>query len=459
MGTDVTDAPTRSILFHSVAVVTVDDSFAIHKRGWVRVEGTEIVGIGGGDPPAGAASKAAVTIDATGHCLMPGMINAHTHLFQTFFRGLGDDKSLLDWLREYIWPAASLMTADEAALAAMVGLIENIRSGATSVLDHQYIHPDAEIDDAVCRVAEQLGVRFLLARGWADRNYEPRLQETADQIHSRTDDVRARWHNAGNGRIRIELAPLIPWGCSDETMRSTVALSRSWGGGTHVHCAETKVEVDMSLEERGLRHVPWLDSLGVLGPDTQLVHSVWLDDDELDLIEARGASVVHCPTSNMYLASGVSRVPEMLARGIPVALASDGPGSNNRQDMFEALKTSVLLQKIHHLDPVIMQPEQALEMACRGGAAAMGLANEIGAIEVGRKADLVAVDLRSPFIAPVHRLASALVFNVTPRDVRHVIVDGDFVMRDAVLTRCDEQRVLAAAEDACDQLFRRAGIR
>jgi 5-methylthioadenosine/S-adenosylhomocysteine deaminase len=448
-----------SILIHSVGIVTVDDAFTIHQRGWVRVDGQRIVGVGSGDPPPGAAANANTVVDGTGHCVMPGMVNGHTHLFQTFFRGLGDDKSLLDWLRDYIWPAASLMTAEEAGLAAMVGLMENLRSGATSVMDHQYIHPDEEIDNVVCAAAEQLGVRFLLARGWADRNYEPRLQETPEQIHTRTNKVRARWHNAADGRIRIELAPLIPWGCSDETMKSTVELSRSWRGGTHIHCAETKVEVDMSLDERGMRHVPWLDSLGVLGPDTQLVHSVWLDDNELDLIAARGASVVHCPTSNMYLASGVPRIPEMLARGIPVALASDGPGSNNRQDMFEALKTSVLLQKVHHLDPMIMQPEQALTMACRGGATAMGLGSRIGAIEPGRYADLVMVDLRSPFVAPVHRLASALVFNVTPRDVRHVIVDGEFVIRDATLLGCDEQQVLATAESACDQLFKRAGLR
>lgn len=454
-----TPPTTGSILIHDVGIVTVDDSFTVHRRGWVRTEGSTIVGVGAGDPPSGMTTRADVSIDGSGHCVMPGMINAHTHLFQTFFRGLGDDKSLLDWLREYILPAASLMTAEEAGLAAMVGLMENLRSGATSVLDHQYVHPGGDIDDAVCRAAEQLGVRFLLARGWADRNYEPRLQETPVQIHTRTEQVRAQWHDAAEGRIRVELAPLIPWGCSDDTMRSTVAFSRSWGGGTHVHCAETKIEVDMSIEERGMRHVPWLESLGVLGPDTQLVHSVWLDDEELDLIAARGASVVHCPTSNMYLASGVARVPEMLARGIPVALASDGPGSNNRQDMFEALKTSVLLQKVHHLDPVIMQPEHALRMACRGGANAMGLGATVGAIEVGRKADLVLVDLRSPFVAPVHRLASALVFNVTPRDVRHVIVDGNFVVRDSVLTQCDEQQVLAAAEVACDRLFRRAGIR
>jgi 5-methylthioadenosine/S-adenosylhomocysteine deaminase len=448
-----------SILIHDVAIVTVDDEFTIHQRGWIQVEGRRIVGVGAGDPPASSSHSKTTVIDGTGHCVMPGMTNGHTHLFQTFFRGLGDDKSLLDWLREYIWPASSLMTAEEAGIAALVGLMENLRSGATSVMDHQYIHPDEEIDNAVCAAAEKLGVRFLLARGWADRNYEPRLQETPEQIHTRTNKVRDRWQNSASGRIRIELAPLIPWGCSDETMKSTVELSRSWQGGTHIHCAETKVEVEMSLEERGMRHVHWLDSLGVLGPDTQLVHSVWLDTDELDLIAARGASVVHCPTSNMYLAGGVARIPEMLARGIPVALASDGPGSNNRQDMFEALKTSVLLQKVHHLDPVIMQPEQALQMACRGGATAMGLADSIGAIEKGRYADLVMVDLRSPFVAPVHRLASALVFNVTPRDVRHVIVDGEFVIREGTLLNADEQQVLASAEVACDQLFKRAGLR
>ena len=448
-----------SVLIRDAAIVTVNNAFDVHRQGWVRVENDLIVGLGSGDPPAGATRSADVVIDGAGHGVMPGMTNGHTHLFQTLFRGLGDDKSLLDWLRDYIWPAASLMTAEEAGAAAALGIIENLRSGATSVMDHQYIHPDSSIDDRVCSAAEQLGVRFVLARGWADRNYEPRLQETPEQIRTRTDDVRSRWHGAANGRIRVELAPLIPWGCTDTTMRATVAQSRSWGGGTHIHCAETAVEVQMSMDERGMRHVAWLDSLGVLGPDTQLAHAVWLDDDELDLIAQRGANVVHCPTSNMYLASGVARIPEMLARGIAVSLASDGPGSNNRQDMFEALKLSVLLQKVHHLNPMILQPEDALRMACRGGSVAMGLADQIGMIAPGRKADLVVVDLRSPFVAPVHRVPSALVFNVTPRDVRHVLVDGRFTIRDGAFLLANEQQVLADAETACRNLFHRAGLR
>ena len=445
------------LLIRDAAIVTSDDAATVHDRGWVLVRGDVIEAVGAGDPPAGLG-HADGDIDGHGCAVMPGMVNGHTHLFQTFFRGLGDDKTLLDWLRDYIWPAASLMTAEEAAAAATIGLLENLRSGATTVIDHQYIHSDPAIDEAVCAAAERLGVRFVLARGWADRNYEPRLQETLDTVLDRTQQVADRWHGADHGRIRVETAPLIPWGCSDQATTSATAASRAWGGGMHIHCAETAVEVEMNLAERRMRHVTWLHSLGVLGPDTQLAHSIWLDDDELDLIAASGACVVHCPVSNMYLASGVARVPDMLRRGIPVALASDGPGSNNRQDMFEAMKLAVLLQKVHHLDPIILQPEDALRMATRAGARAAGLEASIGAIEPGRRADLVVVNLRSVFVAPVHRVVSSLVFNVTPRDVRDVVVDGRVLIRNGGFVDVDEQAELARAVALCWGLFRRAGF-
>ncbi len=444
-----------SLAILDASVVTSDDIGTIHPRGWVHVVGNRIVGVGAGDPPA-VVRRADVVLDGAGCAVMPGMVNAHTHLFQTLFRGLGDDKSLLEWLRDYIWPAASVMTVDEMAAAATIGIIENLRTGATTVIDHQYVHPGDGFDDAVCAAADRLGVRFLLARGWANRNYEPRLTESTDVVLERTAAVARRWHGAADGRIRVETAPLIPWGCSDNAIER--AYSASPSGGLHVHCAETAVEVEMNLGERGTRHVQWLHSLGVLGPGTQLAHCVWLDDDELDLVASCGAVVVHCPVSNMYLASGVARVPEMLRRGIQVALASDGPGSNNRQDMFEAMKMAVLLQKVHHLNPMILQPEDALRMATRGGAAAAGLPDDLGVIEAGRLADLVVVDLQSVFVAPVHRVASALVFNVTPHDVRHVVVDGQLVLRDQTLTTASEQVELHRAVAACEKLFARAGL-
>lgn len=438
-------------------MLTMDDRLSMHSPGWVYVEGGTIVEVGAGEPPA-ARRRGVEVIPAAGRAVMPGMVNAHTHLFQTFLRGLADDQPLMPWLEECIWPAARQFTAADASAAATVGLIENLLGGATSVIDHQYVHGEADIDDAVCRAAERLGVRFLLARGWADRNYPAELMESAPTILARAEELRARWHGAAGGRIRIELAPLIPWGCSDEAMRATVAFSRSFGGGTHVHCAETGSEVEMNLAERGLRHVPWLDQLGVLGRDTQLAHSVWLDDAELDLIADRGAVVVHCPVSNMYLASGVPRIAEMHKRGIRIALATDGPGSNNRQDMFEVMKTAVLLQKVANLDAMALQPEHVLWMATRGGADALGMPSELGAIEAGRRADLVVVDLDSPFLAPVHRLASALVFNAAPSNLDAVVVDGRVLMRNGRLVDVDVAAELAGARQHCARLMARAGI-
>ena len=449
-------------LIQGGVVVTVDDDFTIHDPGWVHIVGDRIVGLGAGQAPNLVRSSADRTIDADGSLVMPGMTNAHTHLFQTFFRGLADDKPLLEWLKQCIWPGAVHLDRDSARLAALVGLAENLRTGATSVVDHQYVHIDDQIDQAVCEAADELGVRLRLARGWADRNYLPELSESGEVVIERATQLRDRWKD--HPRVRIELAPLIPWGCSDEAMRLTIDKAREWGVGTHIHCAETQVEVDMSLEERGVRHIHWLDSLGALGPDLQLAHSVWLDDDELDMIAESGSIVVHCPVSNMYLASGVARILDMKKRGITVALASDGPGSNNRQDMFEVLKSTVLLQKVHHLDAVALQPEDVIKMACRGGARAFGTPQEIGTddelgrLEVGAKADLVVVNQQTVFASPVHRPVSSLVFCNSPADVTHVMVDGHLTIDDRRLTAIDEAALLQEATESARHLFRKAGV-
>ena len=448
------------LLITGGAVVTLDNNGTVHDPGWVRIDDGRISAIGAGVAPSAMHDNVEV-IDASDCAVMPGMTNAHTHLFQTFFRGLADDRMLLDWLRDCIWPAAEHIDAETAYLAAKVGLLENLLSGATAVIDHQYVHPGSTadaIDDAVCRAADELGVRLLLAHGWADRNYhEPLIESSADAIR-RTRAVFDRWDGHDEGRIRIELGPLIPWGCSDDAMIETIAAARSWGRGTHVHCAETKVEVDMSLDERGMRHVPWLSSVGALGPDVQLAHSVWLDDDEIALVAESGATVVHCPVSNMYLASGVARILDMRRLGVPIALASDGSGSNNRQDMFEALKVAVLLQKVHHLDPMALQPEDVLNMACRGGARAFGTPDEFGQLQIGMAADCLVVDLNTPSVVPVHRIASALVFNCSPANVRDVIVAGKPVIRNHQHVSVNASDLIEEAIASARALFRRAGI-
>ena len=446
------------ILFTGAAVMTVDTEGTIYDPGWLVVENDRIFQVGDGEPPESYRRSANKVIEAPGCVVMPGMINAHTHLFQTLFRGLADDKSLLDWLQDCIWPGAVELNSETAYAAAILGLIENLRGGATTVVDHQYIHIDPEIDNVVCKAAAEIGIRFVLARGWADRNYHPLLTESSETILKRTIPIVEKWHGSQEGRIQVGLAPLIPWGCSDNAMKATVEACRSWGGSTHIHCAETAVEVEMNIKERKTRHVNWLNSLELLGPDFQLAHSVWLEDAELDLIAQSGASVVHCPVSNMYLASGVARIRDMLDRNINVALASDGPGSNNRQDMFEACKTTALLQKVTQLNPTVLQPEEVLEMACKNGARLIGHDNDLGVIKPGGKADLIVVNLNTPMAAPVHRIPSALVYCCTAGDIIHSMVDGRLLIENGVLTRTDEGNAIEQAKKAAFQVFSNAGI-
>lgn len=447
-----------TILIHGGSVATIDDQKNIYNQGYVLIEDDTILEVNSGEPLANLL-KADQVIDASQMVVMPGMVNAHTHLFQTFIRGLADDQPLLDWLKTAIWPISKTLSPDEVYLAAMVGFIENIRGGATSIIDHQYIHTDPKNDDSVCEAAEVAGIRLMLSRGWTDINYHPAFMETQETIISETTRLRDKWQCNGGGRINVGFGPLIPWGCSDETMLATHDVSKTWQSQTHIHVAETQDEIQMSLEKHGKRHVEWLDGLGLLGPDMQLVHSVWLDDHELDLVEKSKATVIHCPVSNMYLASGVARIPEMLARGIPVALATDGPGSNNNQDMLAVLKTTALLHKVHTLKAMVLMPADILWMACRGGATAFGMPDQIGSLEPGKKADLIIVNLDTPMAVPVHRVESALVYNASNGDVDTVIVDGKLLMHRKNILFINEKQVLAQARDACSKLFRRAGIK
>ena len=445
-------------LIENGAIVTVDDAQHVYQQGYLLLEDDRIAAVGPGDAPAALRRTADTTIDATLMAVMPGMINGHSHLFQTFIRGLADDKPLLDWLQAAIWPVAQALTEEDAYVAALVGLVENLRGGATSVIDHQYIHTEPGNDDGVCQAAEESGIRFLLARGWADMDYHPAFMETAERIVAETTRLRETWQGRANGRIRVEFGPLIPWGCTDETMTQTHAISQKWGAGTHIHVAETRIEVDMNLAKRGNRHIEWLADVGALGPDMQLVHSVWLSDHEIDLIARHHAVVVHCPVSNMYLASGVARVPEMRQQGITIALGSDGPGSNNCQDMLEVLKTTALLHKVSTLNAMVLLPEDVLWMACRGGAEAFGQPDLIGSLEVGKKADIVLIDLDTPLAMPVHRVPSAIVYNCSARDVDTVLVDGRILMRHKEILFLDEKALLARARQVCSDLFQRAGV-
>jgi 5-methylthioadenosine/S-adenosylhomocysteine deaminase len=261
------------------------------------------------------------------------------------------------------------------------------------------------------------------------------------------------------GRIHIASGPLAPWRCSDDAIRQVTALARSWGVPTHVHVAETQEEVDMLLQRCGRRHIEWLADLGCLGTDTQLVHAVHVTDAELDLIAQSGATVVHCPTSNMYLASGVAPVRKMLDRDIPVALGTDGSGSNNSQDLLECAKIAALLVKHATGDAQAVLPGDVVQMLTVSGARLWNTAWQSGArLIAGAPADITIVNLNNPRCQPVHSAASALVYNASGADAHTVIVDGRILLDAGRVTMLDEEALLEECRHAAGRLMTRAEI-
>jgi 5-methylthioadenosine/S-adenosylhomocysteine deaminase len=313
--------------------------------------------------------------------------------------------------------------------------------------------------DMVAEAAQRSGARARLARGYADRDpYYPAFQEATEQVLRETERLVRAWNKPGS-RVRVEFGPLIPWGCRGEGLQKIARLARDWDIGVHIHLDETRPEVQMSLDEYGVRPARWLADLGVMDERWQLVHCVWLDEEEMDLVAQAGSTIVHCPVSNMYLASGTPKVLDWRKRGIPVALATDGPGSNNSQDMLEVLKYTACLQKVDQLDATALLPHEVLEMAWAGGARAMGLAGEIGRLAPGALADVTLVRLDRPHIAPVHSAQSALVYNANGNDVDTVIVNGQVLVRGGRHTTVDEAGLIADCQRAAEAMCARAGIK
>jgi 5-methylthioadenosine/S-adenosylhomocysteine deaminase len=444
-----------NLLITNGAVLTMDEPGTVHHPGWVWVEGDCIIGVGAGQAPAELTSCAERVIDAANMAVLPGMVNGHTHLSQTFVRGLADDRPLLAWLKSVIWPIQAAMTPEDVRLESLLGLVENLRCGATAVVQHHKITTSPAHVDAAAQAAEKIGLRMLLARGWVDR---ADAGERPDDIFKEMARLREHWHGAAEGRITVGFGPMAPWRCSDETMRRGVALAREWGMHTHLHTAEALDEIEMLRERTAMRHVEWLASLDALGPDVHLVHSVWVDDAELELIDQSGAIVVHCPVSNMYLASGVAPVRRMLDLGIPVAIGTDGPGAQNSQDLLETLKIAALLARVSTGDANALLPMEALRMATVDGARLLGR-EDLGYITPGAKADITLVNLDTARSMPVHRPESALVFSASGPDVHTVIVDGRVLLDAGRVTVLDEVSLLAECRTAAQQLLKRAGVR
>ncbi|PJF35437.1 MAG: amidohydrolase [Candidatus Thermofonsia Clade 1 bacterium] len=397
-----------------------------------------------------AAPESAIVLEAHGCAVLHGLVNAHTHLSQTFMRGLGDDKKLLDWLKGVVWKLQAAMTPEDVYLATLLGLVENVTCGVVALTEHHKLVNSPAHSDAALRAYLEFGLPTLFAYGWNDLG-DGALQ--LDQIIAEMERLRATAHGSN---VQVCVGPMVPWRCSDEAMQRTFALAEAWQVPFHLHAAETQDEVGLMIARNGMRHIEWLARLGVLSARTQVVHGVWLSDDEMRLLQKSGARLIHCPTSNMYLASGMAKIAPLFGRGVPIALGADGSGSNNSQDMLELLKIAALLAKIETMDATALLPRHILYMACVEGAAAVGLSS--AALSLGNVARLICVDIQTPRSAPVHDPFSALVYTANGADVRHVIVGNRIFVRERAVQGVDVAALIAECTQAAKALLRRAEL-
>ena len=404
----------------------------------------------------GIKADADETIDARGCAVLPGFVQTHIHLCQTLFRGAADDLALIDWLKKRVWPMEAAHTRESIRASAQLGVAELIKGGTTCALTMETVRHTEE----VLRVVEESGFRATVGKCMMDKGDDlPReLREETRASIDESLDLMKEWNGKGEGRVRCCFAPRFAVSCTSELLSEVAKLAREHGALIHTHASENKSECEIVERETGMRNLAYLHSLGISGSQVVLAHCVHLDTQEMETLASTKTNVAHCPSSNLKLGSGLARVAEMLARQIPVSLGADGAACNNRLDMFTEMRTAALLQKLAH-GPEILPAARVLRMATIDGARALGLEQEIGSLEVGKRADVIVVDLTQPHASPRREdVVSTLVYSAQASDVRATIIDGRVLMRDGELLTLNQESVIAEANREASALTDRAGL-
>ncbi|WP_254279604.1 amidohydrolase [Haloarcula marina] len=384
-------------------------------------------------------------LDASGGLVMPGLVNAHTHVAMTLLRGYADDKPLDAWLQEDIWPVEAELTAEDVRVGAELGLVEMLKSGTTALSD-MYFHVD-EIATAV----DEAGMRAVLGHtavtvGKDDDGARADVQESLD--------VALELDGAADGRVRTTFQPHSLTTVGEAYLREFVPEAVAAGLPIHLHANETTDEVDPIVDEHGVRPLEYADDVGLLGDETFLAHCVHVDESEIGLLAETGTGAVHCPASNMKLASGMAPVQRMLDAGVTVGLGTDGAASNNDLDMFDEMRDAAMVGKLAADDASAVAAETVVEMATKHGADLLGF--DGGRVEPGANADLAVVDFDAPHLTPAHDPVSHLAYAVRGSDVRHTVCDGEVLMRDREVTVFDEAAVRERASEHATALVERA---
>jgi len=449
-------AAATELLVQGGTVVTMDRVRRV-LRGDVLVRDERIAWIGAtGRAPRPNSGTFRRTLDASGGFVLPGLVQSHVHLCQTLARGLADDLELLDWLRRRIWPLEAAHDARSLRLSAEIGCAELLLGGTTAILDMGTVHHQDEVFDACARS----GLRVVGGKAMMDApgGGIPRgLRETTRASLAESDALAARWDGAAGGRIRYAYAPRFVLSCTEELLRA-VAARVADGARVHTHASENRTECALVRRLTGRPNVAYLHALGLGGPRATFAHCVHLAGGERKLLARAGTHVAHCPSSNLKLASGIADVPRLLAAGVRVSLGADGAPCNNNLDAWRELRLAAQLAKVQG-GPTALPAAEALALATRGGAAALGLEAEIGSLEPGKRADVIVVRATGLHTVPEGEdVYATLVYAAGAQDVEHVIVDGRLVVRGRALLTLDTARLRAEAAPAQKRLARRAGL-
>ena len=418
------------------SVVTMDAAGTVIGNGAVAINEGIIVAVGASDDIA-ARYKAAETIAGEQRVLMPGLVNGHSHAAMTLLRGVADDLALMDWLNNYIFPAeVEFVDAEFVRIGTELACWEMIRGGTTTFVDMYYY------GDVVADVVERCGLRAMVSATVIDQR-SPDAENAADSIRKGSEFI-GRWKGR-NSRITPMFGPHANYTLNADQLRATRAAANELGVPISIHVSESPFELQYSKVTYGKTSIEFYEDIGFLDGPTIAAHVVWPTDAEIPILVEREVGVIHNPSSNMKIASGIAPVTKMLAAGVRIGLGTDGAASNNDLDMWEEMRLAAFLQKVEQMNPEVLPANAVLRMATQGGATAIGMGDTIGSLEVGKRADLIQVAFDDVHHVPTFDVVSHLVYVTDEQDVATVIVDGKVLMRERKILTIDTAKTAAEA--------------
>ena len=423
------------LLLTGGTVVTVDSLGRVISDGAVAIDGSVIVSVGSSAEVASGVNAIEI-VDTSGQIVMPGLVNTHTHAPMVMYRGLADDLALMEWLEQYIFPAeAKTVTPEFVRVGTALAALEMIRSGTTTFVDSYYF------EEVIAEVVAESGLRAVL--GQAVIGFPSPDAAAPDEALTRAEAFIQAWR--GHELINPAVAPHAMYTLDESALMAARNLALRYEVPILIHLAETENELNIAREQYGQTPTGYLESIGFLGPAVVAAHGVWVSEADIEILKRHGVGVSHNPESNMKLASGVAPVSRYLAAGVDLGLGTDGAASNNDLDMFEAMRFASLLHKLHERDSRAVSAKASLAMATIGGARGIGLGDEVGSLEPGKRADLVVVSMAAPRQTPLYDPVSHLVYTTRGDDVRMTIVHGRILMRDGHVLTLDETMILEEA--------------